>query len=115
MYKQLVEKKIDVEIVPDLLPTRRTKTKQEIEYLKIANEVSCKCFAFIRETLKKSTIKPETNELIFDGKVLTSEWLKTQVELISAQNESTPFDTIIACGKHGTDPHNEGSGPVYAN
>lgn len=77
MYKHLADKGLKVEIVSSLLPTRRTKTPQEIEYLKIANNVSCLCFKFIRDVLKKSTVDENTKELIYEGKVLTSEWLKT--------------------------------------
>lgn len=35
--------------------------------------------------------------------------------MICAHNNAQAVSTIIACGTDGADPHNEGTGPVYAH
>jgi Xaa-Pro aminopeptidase len=47
--------------------------------------------------------------------VLTSEEIKKIIHLKLMEQDCVGQHTIIACGIQGCDPHNEGSGPLYAN
>ena len=106
LYKYLTEtRKVQIDVISGPLVTRRTKSQKEIEQLNIANSHSAAAFALIRKILKESTVDPETNNLIYQGEVLTSEKLKTEVELNCCRLGSISMETIIAGGVQATDPH----------
>lgn len=65
------------------------------------------------KTLRKSTIKK--GRLYYQGESLTSEGLKKIINLSLMENDCIGAHSIVACGEHAVDPHNEGSGPLYAN
>lgn len=96
---------MQIDVISGPLVTRRTKSQKEIEQLNIANSHSAAAFALIRKILKESTVDPETNNLIYQGEVLTSEKLKTEVELNCCRLGSISMETIIAGGVQATDPH----------
>jgi Xaa-Pro aminopeptidase len=65
------------------------------------------------KTLKRSVIRK--NKLYFRGKSLTSEALKKIIHRTLLEEGCAGEHTIVSCGHHSTDPHDQGSGPLYAH
>ena len=99
---------------PDPFFAERTlKTKTEVRAIEEAQrhtEAACRAAC---ETLARSKIKK--GKLYFRGRLLTSEAIKKIVNVTLMERDCVAQHTIIACGIQGIDPHNEGSGPLYAN
>jgi len=65
------------------------------------------------KTLKRSVI--QKNRLHFKGKLLTSEALKKIIHRTLLEEGCAGEHTIVSCGHHSIDPHDQGSGPLYAH
>src|SRR2546423_12445679 len=66
------------------------------------------------EVLKAS--KPGAGKkLIWSGKTLTSEILRAEIDSAILRAGGLPTSTIVAGGDQACDPHDRGSGPLYAN
>lgn len=65
------------------------------------------------QTLKKSVIR--RGKIYYRGEKVTSESLKKIINVSLMENDCIGAHSIVACGEHAVDPHNEGSGPIYAN
>jgi Xaa-Pro aminopeptidase len=63
--------------------------------------------------LKRSVIR--RNKLYFSGKVLTSEILRTAIHQTLLTEGCSAEHTIVSCGHHSIDPHDQGSGPIRAH
>lgn len=100
--------------VYDYTAERLLKTAAEIEYLKQAQVVANGGFDLVKTLLKNATIQGEYLE--YEGEVLTSERVKTAVQMYYLEhNYSWPAGLIVASREQGACPHHEGSGPLYAN
>lgn len=53
--------------------------------------------------------------LYWNDEVLTAEILKWEINASALELGCTAAHTIVACGKHCCDPHDEGTGPLRAN
>jgi len=60
--------------------------------------------------LAKSRIKGR--RLVFEGRTLTSERLRTMINVFLLERGYSSTDTIVSCGRHAVDPHDKGSGPL---
>lgn len=65
------------------------------------------------KTLKGSAIRK--NKLYFKGKLLTSDILKKVIHRSLLESGCAGEHTIVSCGHHSIDPHDQGSGPLYAH
>lgn len=65
------------------------------------------------EVVARSRIRK--NKLFYQGKVLTSERIKQIINVTLMEQGCVAQHTIVACGRDGVDPHNEGSGPLRPN
>ncbi len=65
------------------------------------------------KTLKRSSIRGR--KLYFRGKVLTSEILKKIIHRTLLEEGCSGEHTIVSCGAHSIDPHDQGSGPLFAH
>lgn len=54
-------------------------------------------------------------QLILGGEPLTSERLRTAIDLELASRGALPTGTIVAGGRQSAEPHHTGSGPLYAD
>ena len=72
--------------------------------------VKSKDLAVLRETDIDSA-----GRLIWNGEVLTSEILRGEIDLEMVKLGMLPTGTICAGGEQGSQPHNVGSGPLFAN
>jgi Xaa-Pro aminopeptidase len=96
-------------------PGREIKTQQEIEALGAALRIAEAGMARGHDILKMAAIRKD-GRLSWKRRVLTSEILRREMEIavLRAGGEARG-DTIVACGELACDPHERGSGPLFAN
>ena len=106
----------DVDLTtPDGLywPQREAKTDEELKLIGRALRITESGLARAMEVLKAS--KPKGKKLIWSGKPLTSEILRAEIDSAMLRAGGTPTNTIVAGGDQACDPHERGSGPLFAN
>ncbi len=94
-------------------PERQFKTRAEadeiVKALRATEQGMRRAFAL----LAAAEIGAD-NALLLEGAPLTSERLRTAIELEFMRNGATAESTIVAGGVQGARPHCEGSGQIYA-
>ena len=109
----LREHNITAKIERPFFPERLTKTKEEVDAIIRVGKVVKEAFAHVADHLDKATV--EWNDTLhLDGEKLTSEFVRAEVERIFLANDCVSGETIVACGEQSAEPHNRGSGPLYA-
>lgn len=63
--------------------------------------------------IAKSTIRGDSLHL--DGTILTAETVRTAINKFLLDQQCQAYETIVAGGEQGVDPHMRGSGPLPAN
>jgi len=97
-----------------LYPERLKKTKEEAGAIREALRRTHTAFRAIEEMLRSSTI--HGNEIIREGTVLTSEYVKAHVEQVMLKEDLLNVEgLIISCGAHAAIPHHPGSGLLRPN
>jgi Xaa-Pro aminopeptidase len=109
----LREHGLKVKLIAPFFPERIQKTEAEIAKIKRAGLVTKKAFKRAHDILKESKID-WNNTLIFEGKRLTSEFIKFEIEKIFLANGCASGESIVACAEQASQPHNRGSGLLYA-
>ncbi|MEZ0216104.1 MAG: M24 family metallopeptidase [Rariglobus sp.] len=99
--------------VPSLFPSREIKTAAEAAAIREGNRCSALGIGAAEQLLRRSKIK--AGKLVLDGKPLTSERLKTAIEIACLEAGAVSADTIAAGGDQACDPHERGHGPLRAN
>ncbi len=92
---------------------RATKTDEEIEHVRAAQKANEAAMARAEELIRGADI--DDGELVHDGDVLTSEFVKQEIEVELLRHGCALDETIVACGRDAADPHNRGSGPLEAD
>lgn len=92
---------------------RTVKTKEEIKAITHAIRCTEKAVQAAIHAIRKSAIK--RGRLYLHGEVLTAEKIKKIINVGLMEMDCIASHSIVACGLQGVDPHNEGSGPLYAN
>lgn len=111
---KLRAKNLRVKVRPDpFFPERITKISTEVKEIRKSMQASELGMRAAMETLKKSRIKD--GFLIYRGRRLTSEMLKSIINTTILAKGYVPSGTIVAPGKQGCDPHDDGHGPIRAN
>ncbi len=110
----LRKRKIKVTVKRDpFFPARLIKSADEVKEIRKSMRAAESGMRLAMETLKKSRIK--NGFLFYKGRKLTSEKLKEIINTTILARGYIPIGTIVAPGKQGCDPHNEGSGPIKAH
>lgn len=92
-------------------PERMKKTPEEIEYIRDSLRRTQMTFRWIEEVLRESEIQDDT--LFCKGTLLTSEFLKFEVDRVLLEEDMVNVEgIIISCGKHAAIPHHPGHGPI---
>ncbi|MFA4874265.1 MAG: Xaa-Pro peptidase family protein [bacterium] len=91
-------------------PARLEKDSEEKRHVLDAQRAVFASMAMVRDLLAKSRIKGR--RLVCNGSALTSERLRTMINVFLMERGYTASDTIAACGKHSIDPHDVGAGPI---
>jgi Xaa-Pro aminopeptidase len=113
-YERALANDVDL-TTPDGLywPQREAKTDEELKLIGRALRITEAGLKRAMEVLKAS--KPKGKKLIWSGKPLTSEILRAEIDSAMLRAGGTPTNTIVAGGDQACDPHERGSGPLYAN
>ena len=94
---------------------RRIKNKYEVEQIKKALYLAEK--AMLRaETLLRDSRMNNNSELVYQGRKLTSEFIKSEINIeIARGGGHAPHGTIVASGKQTAIPHETGTGVIKGN
>ena len=95
-------------------PERETKSEKELKLVRQAMQITEKGMARAIEVLRASKPGPG-KRLQWSGKTLTSEVLRAEVDSAILRAGGLPANTIVAGGDQACDPHERGSGPLFAN
>ena len=95
-------------------PEREAKSEKEVEMMGRALRITEKGLKRGIEILKAS--KPGAGKrLRWNGKPLTSEILRAEIDSTILRAGGIPTGTIVAGGDQACDPHERGYGPLYAD
>ncbi|ADJ14997.1 M24 family metallopeptidase [Halalkalicoccus jeotgali] len=111
----LRERDIGVEAETDgvLTGIRATKTDAEIESIRDAQRANERAMERAETLLREASV--EDGLLIHDGRELTSERVRREIEIALLERDHALDETIVACGIDAADPHDGGSGPLRSN
>jgi Xaa-Pro aminopeptidase len=113
--QELAANKIRVHATNGLFwPERETKSEDEVEIIGRALRITEKGLRRAIEVLKASKPGPG-KRLRWNGKTLTSEMLRAEIDSTILRAGGIPTGTIVACGDQACDPHERGFGPLYAD
>ena len=103
---------IDVAFDPDLgVRARRAKDAEELEWLREAQEMTERAMEMACTMIARANPRAD-GVLIHDGAELTSQRVNAEIDIFFLKHGYTTPGNIVACGKHGYDCHNMGSGPL---
>jgi Xaa-Pro aminopeptidase len=95
-------------------PEREAKSEKEIEMMGRALRITEQGLRRAIEVLKTST-QGAGKRLHWNGKTLTSEILRAEIDSMILRAGGIPGGTIVAGGDQACDPHERGFGPLYAD
>jgi len=91
---------------------RAVKTDEEIEFVRQSQRANEAAMAAAEDLLTAASVVDGT--LRVDGDPLTSERVKEEIEVTLLRHGCGLDETIVACGRAASDPHDRGSGPLVA-
>src|SRR5207253_10987302 len=95
-------------------PEHEAKSEKEVEMMDRASRITEQGLKRAIEVLKAS--KPGAGKrLRWNGKTLTSEMLRAEIDSTILRAGGIPTGTIVAGGDQACDPHERGFGPLYAD
>ncbi|MFB6122065.1 MAG: M24 family metallopeptidase [Haloferacaceae archaeon] len=100
----------DADVVTEI---RAVKRPDELDHVREAQRANEAAMAAAEELLATASV--DDGILHLDGDPLTSEQVKTEIELTLLRNGCALDETIVACGADAADPHDRGSGPIRAD
>jgi len=92
---------------------RLFKTEEEIAHIRETQRCTEAAVQEAVQTIKRSRVS--NGKLYVNGKPLTSEAIKKIINVKLMEFDCIAEHTIVSCGKDCVDPHNQGSGPLFAN
>ena len=112
--RELAKDNVDLSTTNGLFwPEREAKTDEELKLIGRALRITETGLKRAMEVLKAS--KPKGKKLSWSGKTLTSELLRAEIDTAMLRAGGIAANTIVAGGDQACDPHERGSGPLYAN
>lgn len=94
----------------DFFPERTKKTDAEARAIRQGNAASAGGLRTAERVLRDATI--DGNRLLYNGRVLTSERLRTLIDQACLERGAVARHTIVAGGRQACDPHEGGHGPL---
>ena len=93
---------------------REQKSVEEVAHIRESIRRTCTAFECIEDIIRESAIKDDF--LLFQGRTLTSEYIKKRVdEILIGQDMENSEGFIISCGQHAAMPHHRGAGFIRPN
>jgi len=110
----LLSKKFQVSIVENPISRwREIKSNQELEAIESVQRVCEKAMLQAISLISKS--EPRGEYLNWEGQLLTSEKVKSTIDIALLMEGCEAVDTIVAGGNDAVNPHASGSGPLPAH
>ncbi|PXA03422.1 peptidase M24 [Coraliomargarita sinensis] len=94
-------------------PKRQKKTDAEARAVRQGNAASAAGIRAAEAVLRESVI--DGKRLVYKGRVLTSERLRTIIDQVCLEKGAVAKNTIVAGGRQACDPHEAGHGPLRPN
>ncbi|MCE2801595.1 MAG: Xaa-Pro peptidase family protein [Planctomycetaceae bacterium] len=91
---------------------RRRKDAREIEMIRDAQRITEEVMELACSTIAKATVDSQ-GILVHDGAQLTSERMRTMIDVWLLERDCSNPGAIVACGPIGADCHDHGHGPLY--
>ena len=115
LAEELSANKIRLQTTKDLFwPEREAKSDEELKAMRRAISITEKGLARAMEVLAACKSR-RGKRLDWFGRVLTSEILRAEIDSAILRAGGLPANTIVAGGDQACDPHERGSGPLYAD
>ncbi|PYK51321.1 MAG: aminopeptidase P family protein [Verrucomicrobia bacterium] len=112
---ELAANKVRVRATSGLFwPGREAKSNKEVAMMEQALRITEKGLKRAIEVLKASKAG-SGKRLRWNGKTLTSEMLRAEIDSAILRAGGIPTGTIVAGGDQACDPHERGFGPLYAD
>lgn len=109
-------REFDVSVAPEtedvITGIRAVKTDAEIDHIREAQRANERAMQTAETLLDEATV--EDGVLRYDGQPLTSERVRTEIEIALLREGCALDETIVAGGADAADPHDRGSGPLRA-
>ncbi len=113
-YAKLLQAGLKVRVGSDpFFPARELKSDTEVKALRQGNAASAAGIRAAAAVLRASKIVGK--RLKYQGRTLTSEWLRMMIDQACLAKGAVAQNTIVAGGQQGCDPHEGGHGPVKPN
>lgn len=113
-YAQLHEAGYHLQVKRGLFfPQRIKKTDAEARAIRQGNAASAAGIRAAEKVLRDAVI--EGNRLLYQGRALTSERLRTIIDQTCLEKGAVARNTIVAGGRQACDPHEVGYGPLRPN
>jgi Xaa-Pro aminopeptidase len=110
---QLRHHGIELQIAPSpLFPQRQIKSSEEISALRQALKAAEYSMEAGIELIRQAQVQDQA--LYLDGTPLSSERVRRRIHQALLEKDCIGRHTIVAGGEQGCDPHQEGSGPLWA-
>ena len=94
-------------------PARELKSDDEATAIRKGNAARAAGIRTAERVLRASEIVGKY--LKYEGRTLTSEYLRTLIDQACLAKGAVAQNTIVACGKQACDPHESGHGPLRPN
>jgi Xaa-Pro aminopeptidase len=94
-------------------PERAIKSAEEVQHVRQTMRATEEALGHAVEVIRAADI--HEGQLYYQGRVLTSEFIKKLINVKLMENDCIAQHTIVACGDDACDPHNEGRGPFRAH
>jgi Xaa-Pro aminopeptidase len=94
-------------------PQRLIKTHEEKRIMEKSQHTVFAALKKVEDTLRASKVKG--GKLYHGSTLLTSDRVRSIIDVFLMERGYVASDTIVACGAHSIDPHDVGSGPLKAN
>jgi Xaa-Pro aminopeptidase len=104
-------------LIPQMDPfykNRVSKTPEEINYIRENSKLNVQVMNEVKNIIAESSITND-KKLKYKGEILTSEFLQNFIFKSFLDKGLISDSVIVAIGDQGCDPHENGSGEVFAN
>ena len=95
-------------------PEREFKSSAEIEQVELAMRATEKAMLRANQLISEAVVDKD-GQLVYEGEFLTSEILRTEIDITLLKLGANALNTIAASGVQSAQPHNIGSGIIKAH
>ncbi len=114
LAEKLGQHRIKLDVMDgSFFPEREFKRDDEINHIRLALQLTTKAMRRAATIIGEAVINAE-NELIWQGRALTSEIVRAEINVTLIKGGGFSDSTIVAGGLDGAQPHNRGTGQLFA-